>query len=112
MLSFGGEANEALFIFRDGFTKSNTKLPLNLDIIYYRVRVRFLRGLLGEDKPSPLLCYESVAASSIVGAMACPRPARAAASFTRICARCQNRMHTQALPPNTFQIRKHLALSS
>src|SRR2546428_11680657 len=29
---------------------------------------------LGEDKPSPLLCYEQVATSSIVGAMACPRP--------------------------------------
>src|SRR5436305_14916229 len=28
----------------------------------------------GEDKPSPLLCYEQVASSSIVGAMACPRP--------------------------------------
>src|SRR2546425_13148526 len=30
--------------------------------------------LQGEDKPSPLLCYEQVATSSIVGAMACPRP--------------------------------------
>src|SRR6266567_507987 len=28
----------------------------------------------GEDKPSPLLRYEQVATSSIVGAMACPRP--------------------------------------
>ena len=30
--------------------------------------------LQGEDKPSPLLCYAQVATSSIVGAMACPRP--------------------------------------
>ncbi len=31
---------------------------------------------------------------SIVGAMACPRPAWAAASFARTCARCNNRTHT------------------
>ena len=53
--------------------------------------------LQGEDKPSPLLCYGQVATSSIVGAMACPRPARATASFTRICARCNNRTRTLKL---------------
>src|SRR6266566_9981244 len=51
----------------------------------YWVCVRLLRGLQGEDKPSPLLCYEQVATSSI---------ARAAASFARTCARCKNRTHT------------------
>src|SRR6266567_7647448 len=64
-----------------------------------RVRVRFLRGFLGEDKPSPLLWTTWRLARSIVGAMACPRPAWAAASFARTCARCNNRTHTPTSEP-------------
>ena len=49
---------------------------------------------LGEDKPSPLLCHEQVAPSSIVGAMACPRPARANASLVGTQAHCKNLTRT------------------
>src|SRR2546426_9400221 len=45
--------------------------------MWVRVCVRLLRGLLGEDKPSPLLWTTWRPVRSIVGAMACPRPARA-----------------------------------
>src|SRR2546421_5655777 len=38
--------------------------------------------LMGEDKPSPLLWTTWLLTRSIVEAMACPRPAQAAASFT------------------------------
>src|SRR2546426_7617055 len=55
--------------------------------------------LQGEDKASPLLCYEQVATSSIVGAMACPRPARANASLVRTQAHCNNRTRTLFSPP-------------
>ena len=70
-----------------------------------RMQFIFLRGLQGEDKPSPLLWTTWRPARSIVGAMACPRPARAAASFTRICARCKNRTrtpHYDSLDMNIF----------
>ncbi len=37
----------------------------------------------GEDKPSPLLCYEAAyEGASIVGAMACPRPGAARYHFS------------------------------
>ena len=44
----------------------------------YEKRKGFLRGSQGEDKPSPLLwtVWLEKPLRSIVGAMACPRPAR------------------------------------
>src|SRR2546427_12985382 len=50
--------------------------------------------LQGEDKPSPLLWTMLRPARSIVGAMACPRPARATASLVRTQAHCKNRTRT------------------
>ena len=48
-----------------------------------RMQFIFLRGLQGEDKPSPLLWTTWRPARSIVGAMACPRPVWVATPFTR-----------------------------
>src|SRR5438128_2221275 len=41
-------------------------------------------------------------ARSRVGAMACPRPAWAAASFARTCARCKNRTRTPCFGIGTY----------
>src|SRR2546425_10730567 len=65
------------------------------------VRTIFAR-LQGEDKPSPLLWTMLRPARSIVGAMACPRPAWAAASFARTCARCKNRTRTPCFGIGTY----------
>src|SRR3989442_1269781 len=45
-----------------------------------------------QDKPSPLLCYEEVTTSSIIGTMVCPRLARAATPFAGIYTLCKNMM--------------------
>ena len=54
----------------------------------------FLRGLQGEDKPSPLLWTTWLSARSIVGAMACPRPAQVVATFAGIYAPRKNTRDT------------------